>query len=213
MFGEDLLIYLAISFIYIVSPGPAVFLAINNGITANRRVVLISSLANILGLFLLSGISMLGLGALLLSSSKLFMAAKIIGAIYLIYLGAKKLIQSAGSLSLRPFSPTINHSYSYRGYFIESFLLASTNPKPILFFVALFPQFISEDQSIVLQFFVLTGFFMSISFFVLCSYGCLSTSVKGFFSDSAIGQWFHRMTGGIFIIMGLSLLNFSQDRG
>ena len=126
------------------------------------KVVALSSLANILGLFLLSSISILGLGALLLSSAVLFMIVKIIGAMYLVYLGVKQILRSRNSLFVEGGRLSTEHR-GYRACFMESFFLAATNPKPILFFVALFPQFIVTDQSIAPQFFVLTAIFMAIS--------------------------------------------------
>ncbi len=134
---EILLTYSLLSFFYVLSPGPAVFLAIANGMNTNLKVVMISSFANILGLFILSSISILGLGALLLSSALLFTIVKVIGALYLIYLGIKQIAISRNfhmnATKKRATPKPLN------AYFLESFLLAVTNPKPILFFVAFFP--------------------------------------------------------------------------
>lgn len=206
-----MLLYTLVSFFYILSPGPAVFLAMSNGITSNMKVVALSSLANILGLFLLSSISILGLGALLLSSAVLFMMVKIIGAIYLIYLGIRQILRSSNRSLFEGEQSSTEHR-SYSAYFIESFFLAATNPKPILFFVALFPQFITTDQAIAPQFFALTSTFMVISFLVLCGYGYISKSAKGILSKPSILQWFHRITGGLFIIMGASLLKLKHSQ-
>ena len=205
--------YVFVSFFYILSPGPAVFLAISNGVTTNMKVVVLSSLANILGLFLLSTISILGLGALLLSSAVLFMVVKIIGAVYLVYLGAKQFLRSRNSPSFKNSRSNMeSHGCSYRVYFTESFFLAVTNPKPILFFVALLPQFIATDQPVFHQFFALTAIFMTISFLVLCGYGYLSKSAKGILSEPSILQWFHRITGGLFVLMALSLLKLQNSQ-
>ena len=208
---ELILLYIIVSFFYIISPGPAIFLAISNGVTANLKVVAISSLANILALFFLSTISILGLGTLLLSSSILFLIVKVIGAVYLVYLGIKQLMQSqrkpllgnqALNLELR----------TYRAYFMESFILAATNPKPILFFIALFPQFLVIDKPIAPQFFLLTTIFMILSFISLFTYGYLSKSMKGLLSTPLVMQWFHRITGGLFVLMGISLLKLQNHQ-
>lgn len=207
---DIVLIYTVVAFFYVLSPGPAVFLAIANGITTNMKVVAMSSLGNILGLFFLSGISILGLGALLLSSAYLFMAVKIVGAMYLVYLGLKQWRQAKKILPLGYGQIPVTPKKIGR-YFIESFFLAATNPKPILFFIALFPQFLSMEQPIAPQFFILTSIFMSISFFVLCAYGYLAKTTRGIFSRGSFMQWFHRVTGSLFIIMGLSLLKLKNN--
>ncbi len=208
---EKVLLYALVSFFYIVSPGPAVFLAIKNGVTTNMKFVVLSSLANILGLFLLSSISILGLGALLLGSAMLFTAMKIIGALYLIYLGIKQFLHSRSSFFFENKRSSMENR-SYRACFIESFVLAATNPKPILFFVALFPQFIATDQPIASQFFILTATFMVISFSVLCCYGYIFRSAIGVLSEPSMLQWFHRITGGLFVFMGMSLLKLKNSQ-
>lgn len=207
---DILIVYTVVSFFYVLSPGPAVFLAIANGMTTNMKTVMISSFANILGLFLLSSISILGVGALLLGSAILFSIVKAIGAAYLIYLGIKQLMQArrysiATSLEQKP-------DILKRSYFKESFLLAATNPKPILFFVALFPQFLDTNASIAPQFFLLTAIFMTQSFVILCAYGAIARFAKNWLGRGAVMRWFHRITGGLFIMMGLSLLKLKNHQ-
>ena len=204
------MLYILVSFFYILSPGPAVFLAITNGITTGMKVVALSSLANIIGLFFLSSISMLGLGALLLGSAVLFTVVKIIGGMYLVYLGIKQVLCSRKS-SFFEYGRLKAVHRGYSVYFMESFFLAVTNPKPILFFVALFPQFIITDQPIAPQFFTLTAIFTSISFLVLCGYGYISKSARGILAEPSMLQWFHRITGGLFIFMGMSLLKLKSS--
>ena len=203
--------YFVVSFFYIISPGPAVFLAISNGITTNMRTVAISSFGNIIGLFLLSTISILGLGALLLASSTLFVIVKLIGASYLIYLGVKHLIGSKNcdNILVQKNQPLKNELR----YFSESFFLAASNPKPILFFTAIFPQFLNLQSPIFPQFFIMTFTFMTISFFSLVSYGYISKSAKKLLTNQHRVTWFHRITGGLFIGMGVGLLQLKNSQG
>lgn len=205
---DTLLLYTVVAFFYIISPGPAVFLALSNGMTGNIKALVLSSLGNIVGLFLLSLISIIGLGALILTSSTLFLAVKIIGAAYLIYLGVK---QFKASKNIKNSPIKIDQSdRSNLSYFSESFLLAATNPKPILFFISIFPQFLNVDVSLVSQFFVLTSIFMALSFLSLISYGYLARSTKRLFSSKVGMMWFHRITGGLFIGMGVGLLQLKN---
>lgn len=207
---EQLLIYSLVSFFYIISPGPAIFLAISNGMTADTRALIMSSTGNILGLLILSSVSMLGLGALLAASSTLFLMVKISGAAYLIFLGIKQfraptsLVSSAVSKQSRR-----RHLLSY---FREGFLLAVTNPKPILFFTALFPQFLSADFAIFPQFLAMTAIFMFLSFASLVSYGYVSKSARHLLANERSMTWFHRITGGLFIGMGIGLLKLKNTQ-
>jgi threonine/homoserine/homoserine lactone efflux protein len=206
---DILLVYIVVSFFYVLSPGPAVFLAISNGMTTNMQTVLVSSLGNVIGLFFLSAVSILGLGALLLSSAYLFLAVKIVGAMYLVYLGVKQWRQSSQPLIVGREQTAIK-SKKMKTYFLESLFLAATNPKPILFFVALFPQFLSIEHPITPQFFTLTGIFMLTSLIVLCGYGYLAKAMKGVFTHGSFMQWFHRVTGSLFILMGFLLLRLKN---
>jgi threonine/homoserine/homoserine lactone efflux protein len=200
---EVLVLYSAVAFFYIISPGPAVFLALTNGMVYNMKVVSISSFGNIIGLFLLSTVSISGLGAILTTSATLFMIVKIIGACYLVYLGIKQF-RSANSLKLEDLGDAKEHKKAST-HFYESFFLASTNPKPIIFFIALFPQFLNLQSAILPQFFVMTGIFMFFSFCSLCVYGYLAKSAKVWFQNKNTMILFHRVTGGMFIGLGLAL--------
>ena len=208
---ETLLIYTVVSFFYILSPGPAVFLAMSNGLSHGMKIVAVSSLANILGLFCLSAVSIVGLGAILLSSSYLFLAVKIIGAMYLVFLGIKQFFIASRAATIGS-AEELAENKKTATYFFESFILAITNPKPILFFIALFPQFLQINQPVAPQFFVLTSIFMVLSFFVLCGYGYISKSARVLFKKASFIQWFHRITGGLFIVMGFSLLKLKSSQ-
>lgn len=210
MSSNLIMLYTLVAFFYIISPGPAVFLAIANGITKDMRAVVSSSLGNIVGLFVLSTISILGLGALLVSSATLFLAVKIIGAIYLVYLGLKQISISRNPKLLDQTSDTKLKTKTHWQLFTESFFVAATNPKPILFFVALFPQFLVVNAPIAPQFVILTAIFMAISFLSLCTYGYISNRANFLFAKKQTLVWFHRCTGGLFILMGVSLLKLKN---
>ena len=180
------------------------FLALSNGLVYNMKVVVVSSFANILGLFLLSTISISGLGAILTTSSTLFMIVKVIGAVYLIYLGIKQL-RNASTFKIHNDKNDHLKEKTLKTAFYKSFFLSVTNPKPIIFFIALFPQFLDLNNAIIPQFFVMTGIFMLFSFTILCIYGFIAKSAKRWLKNENTMIWFHRITGGIFIVLGLSL--------
>ena len=206
---ELLILYSVFSFFYIISPGPAIFLAISNGMACGLKSVFMSSSGNIIGLFILSCISISGLGVVLTSSATLFLIVKIIGALYLIYLGVKQF--RATKITAMPSKQQINEPQrSSFSFFNEGFLLALTNPKAILFFMALFPQFINVEKPLPEQFSILTAIFMALSFLSLFSYGFIGKSARGLFRNQAAMTWFHRITGGLFIGMGMGLLQLKN---
>jgi len=204
-----LLIYTVVAFFYITSPGPAVILAIVNGMRANMKTVMLSSFANVLGLFILSTASIFGLGVLFKTSSNLFLLVKIVGAFYLIYLGIKFLLNKS-SFHIDENNEKEKNK-NEKTYFLESFFLAITNPKPILFFTAIFPQFLNMQTSIIPQFFILTGIFLFISFSSLCAYAYLAKKSKRWLSDKNRLTWFSRITGGMFIGLGVGILQLKNS--
>jgi len=205
---DTLLIYIVVAFFYITSPGPAVVLAIVNGLRANMKIVALSSFANILGLFILSSASILGLGVLLTTSATLFMIVKFVGAFYLVYLGIK-FLRNKSVLNLEDINSNTSIKKSST-YFYESFFLAVTNPKPILFFTAIFPQFLDVNAAVLPQFFIMTFIFLFISFSSLCAYAYLAKKSKTYLSNKNRMNWFHKITGGIFISMGIGLLSLKN---
>ncbi|CAM3606607.1 Homoserine/homoserine lactone efflux protein [Vibrio aerogenes CECT 7868] len=198
-------IYFFVSFFYVISPGPAVFLAVYNGAVSGTKTVMASALGNITGLLFLSTLSVSGLSAILLSSALLFTAVKVTGAVYLIYLGVKQLLTGRKRSLIAPAGEKRQHR-SLFSFYREGFLVAATNPKPILFFVALFPQFIDNHHQLFTQFMVMTLIFMAISFSALFTYGYLADKAGGVFSQARYVHWFHRISGGLFIGLGGSLL-------
>ena len=200
---DTLIIYVFVAFFYIISPGPAILLAIYNGAVNGSKVVMVSALGNIIGLMMLSILSISGLSAILLASSTVFLMVKIVGAFYFIYLGFRQLFSSKkGAKEILG----INNNPSLRSYFKEGFLVAATNPKPILFFVALFPQFLDTTYEIIPQFIIMTAIFMAFSFLSLSCYGYLAQKAKGVLSNINNMKWFHRISGGLFVGMGTSVL-------
>lgn len=206
---DTLILYSAVSFFYIISPGPAVFLAIYNGAINGVKSVVISALGNMLGLFLLSSLSITGLSALLLASSAVFMAVKIVGACYLVFLGIKQ-IHASQKIQAVPSQVSNKKQQPLTYYFKEGMLIAITNPKPIIFFAALFPQFLNTQQPLFLQFSVMTLIFMLFSFVSLSTYGYLAQRAKAFFAKPKSAQWFQLISGGLFIFMGISLLSIKS---
>ncbi|WP_028023333.1 LysE family translocator [Enterovibrio calviensis] len=202
---DILVMYSIVSFFYIISPGPAIFLAMYNGAMNGTHAVMASALGNILGLLLLSTLSISGLSAIVLTSSTLFTALKVVGACYLVFLGIKQLRSSAPLAQPNLEKPDLARRGN-ASFFKEGLFVAATNPKPILFFAALFPQFLDTTQSIAPQFVVMTLIFMAFSFLSLTTYGYIANKAKGMMTHPDGIRWFTRISGGLFIGMGASLL-------
>ena len=198
------LLFLSIALVAIISPGPAVLLSVTNSLTHGFTKSVFSSLGNIIGIFVVSSAAALGLGAVLQTSILLFTALKIFGAIYLIYLGISQW-KSKHNIFEKPIE-TSKSNQGIRKSFVQGFLVAISNPKAILFFTALFPQFIDLSKHIFVQFIILTTTFMFFSFTILLIYALSAHSAKGWFAKSNRAIWLNRISGTVFITFGLGIL-------
>ena len=210
MNNETLLTFTAVAGLAIVSPGPAILLALRNGVAFGLRSVIWSSLGNITGLFCLSAAAMLGLGVLLMSSALLFGAVKLLGALYLFYVGIRHLLGRASVVNPNDSQPGIEARPHPLRLYREAVLLAATNPKPILFFTALFPQFINAQAPLLPQFFVLTGIFMALSFTTLIGYALLGARARNLLHKPRFAKWINRVVGTVFVSFGAALLTLRR---
>lgn len=198
------LLYATVALIAILSPGPAILLAVTNSVTFGMRRVVFSSLGNICGICIVSTLAMTGLGAVLRTSSLLFCIVKLLGAGYLVYIGMRQW-RSKTSIFARRRDAVVPTRTNFQLY-SQGVLLAITNPKAILFFTALFPQFVSAKHELLPQFAIMTGTFMTISFCVLMCYAALAQTAGSWFGNDRRATIFNRTTGGAFMLLGAGLL-------
>ncbi len=202
---NDYLIYVVLAITITAIPGPAVILTIKNSIRYGFKISIAGILGNFIAMITLGSISALGLGALVLASSRIFTAVKILGCMYLIYLGIKAwnapalqhdALNHAGYQNTKEFFPV----------FKEGFWVGMSNPKAIAFFTALFPQFIDHSRSFFPQFLTLIFTIEGISFFILSAYALVSSGTSHYLYKENSMRFFHKLTGGAFIGFGIALL-------
>ena len=208
------LLFIAVGTPAVISPGPAILLAISNSIRFGMAKVLLSTIGNISGLFLLSSVAIFGLGAVLKTSNNLFLFIKVVGAAYLVYLGIRQW-QSKTNFFAENNLKSAEQRFKFKTnnkIFLEGFLIAMTNPKAILFFTALFPQFIKTGSALAPQFLIMTFTFMAMSFICLMSYGLLAFKVKNWFAKGSRIKWFNRVLGSVFVSIGVGVLQLKIER-
>jgi len=219
---ESTLAFAAVAALFIAAPGPAVLLALRNGLTWGLPAAVWSSLGNITGVFCLSAAAMLGLGLLLQSSEALFGGVKALGAAYFLWVGGRSLSAGARPAMARhphPHAHTHAHAHAHRArpisrrpqhLYAEALLVALLNPTPVLFFTALFPQFISRATPLAPQFYLLTSTYMALSFCTLMAYALLASRAKHLLQRPHVVVTVNRMVGALFMAFGLALLWLEQ---
>ncbi|MBS0454154.1 MAG: LysE family translocator [Proteobacteria bacterium] len=199
------LLFCGVSLLMSFTPGPAVLLAVSNSMDVGAKRTAFSSVGSSAGIFVVSGLAMIGMGAVLTVSADAFLVMKVVGALYLIWLGVKRwrskeaLISGDAGLAHTRQRERKNWQLVAQGLGVSL-----TNPKSILFFSALFPQFILPDVPLVTQYLLLTTTFAVCALISHAFYVGLVSLVKAHVLARA--RLFNRIVGGTFIALGLGLL-------
>ena len=201
-----------------VSPGSGAVLSMSHGLSYGVRKASGTILGLQAGLLLVLAIAGAGVGSLLLASELAFSVVKTVGALYLIWLGfsqwrAKVQAQpagagagaGAGSVPARAELPSL------RKRILTGFLTNATNPKGIIFMVAVLPQFIAQDRPLLPQLLILAATMCTIDLVVMHSYAFLASSMQRFFRNAAAVRRQNRVFGGLLMAVGAAL--FFVKRG
>jgi homoserine/homoserine lactone efflux protein len=177
-------------------PGPAVLCVLSSALKAGARKSIASNLGILAANVVYFALSATGIGMLLLSS-KLFLAVKWVGAAYLIVLGFGTLFDRKAAVLIEK-NTIIDHKSHH--LFFNGFMLQISNPKAILFFSALLPQFLNPHAPIVPQIIILGATSVIIEFSILLGYGIAGSSLTPRYA-----KWTNRVAGGLLIGAGAGL--------
>jgi threonine/homoserine/homoserine lactone efflux protein len=186
--------------IILIIPGPTVLAVISHSLAHGRRAVLPLVAGVILGDVTSMTFSLLGLGAILAASATLFSALKLIGALYLIYLGVKLWRSNpATSAAVSPDNPITS-----KALLTNLFVVTSLNPKGIAFFIAFLPQFVTPSEKALPQFLILGGTFLFLAAVNTTSYALFSGHLRDKMQRIETLRWFNRIGGAVLIGAGIA---------
>lgn len=191
-----------------LTPGPAVLFVLSHGLAGGGRASLWANAGILTANAFYFALSALGLGAVLLASHEVFTVIKYLGAAYLVYLGART-IHGAG-LALQADSAARATTEDWRTL-TRGFALQAANPKAIIFFVALLPQFIDANQAVAPQVVILGVTSVVIEFFVLAAYGYLAARAATIAREPKFVKVTNRVSGGMLVAAGAGIA-LSTDR-
>ena len=204
MFGiHDFGLFLAAGVLLNLTPGPDTVYILGRSIAQGREAGVASALGICVGSIFHTCAAALGLSAILATSSVAFVAIKLLGGAYLIFLGIKLLLDRRRQLSL----PSDFRQRTSAAAFRQGVLTNVLNPKVALFFLAFLPQFIDPGTNNKILAFVTLGF----TFVTTGTIWCLILAwFASSFSDrlrasETVGQWVNRAIGALFIFLGARL--------
>ena len=192
--------------VIILAPGPSVLFVIARAIAWGRATAVFTVAGNVTGAFSLSVFVALGLGPILQRSELAYIAVQWGGGLYLIYLGVdairKRSAHAADMTNQGEIAPSIRRSIR------DGFWVGALNPKGVVFFAAVLPQFIDREKgSVTAQLILLGAIFAILAFVSDGSWGMLAGTARNWLATDAKRLERLRATGGvIMIILGISVL-------
>jgi threonine/homoserine/homoserine lactone efflux protein len=196
--------YLAAAAALVAAPGPGQALVMARTLQGDLRAGLLTSVGLNLGTVVHTVAAALGLSALLLASATAFTLVKLVGAMYLLVLGARMLARSLRARVVvpeapEPAAPQVESSR----LLLHGALTGVLNPKVALFFLAFLPQFVRPERGAVFVQFAVLGL-------VLATLGVMGDSIVAVIASRtgrrmAAGVWRERLTGGVLIALGVRL--------
>ena len=200
--------YLIATVLIILAPGPSVLFTIARAIAWCRRAAVATVFGNATGMFLVSVLVAVGLGPVLQSSKPFYYAVQLLGGLYLIYLGyaaiAASKIDAQSMTSTEGLKPSIITSIK------NGFWVGVLNPKSVVFFAAILPQFVDQEKNnVTAQLILLGAIFALIALISDGSYGLLAGTVRQWLSGDISRLIFMRRFGGI-VMIGLGLFTIAS---
>lgn len=202
----DPILFIPVAILLALVPGPNNICALNNGVRQGVLAALGATFGRVVAFAIFLFISALGLGAMLLASESAFVAMKWIGAAYLFWLGILTWRSSDHVTTKDEESNGNGRMRSFKRLILQEFLIAISNPKAVLLFAAIFPQFIDPARPAGHQFLVLGSIYLLAEFVASLVYGLGGRQLRRLITSQRGAKNLNRATGGLFVGAGGLLL-------
>jgi threonine/homoserine/homoserine lactone efflux protein len=196
--------YVGVSAVLLAIPGPTILLVLSYSIAHGRQATLPLVAGVALGDSVAITLSLIGLGTLLATSALWFTVIKWMGGLYLIYLGI--LLVRGARKTLQIQAATARES-SPRKLFGNAFIVTALNPKSIVFFIALLPQFISAAHPLAPQLWILGVTFVVLATIGATSYALFAASIRRFLASPRAQKAYSYTGGGLLCGAGIWALS------
>ena len=181
-----------------MSPGPSLAVVIRNNINYNRVAGILTSIGHGLGIGVYATLAVLGLGLILQANQTIFLLIQIFGLVFLFFLGLIFIIKKDSQ-------EKIEENHNQLNSFLQGFLIAIINPKIIIWFTAIYSQFISLEATIVFNtILVLTASIIDAIWYIIVSLLITGYGVKNFLIERRL--FIQKITGSVLLVISFSLL-------
>ncbi len=194
--------YFVAACIIAVSPGSGAVLSMSHGLSYGVRKTSATILGLQLGLLLVLLIAGAGVGSLLVASETAFNVVKIVGACYLIYIGFQQWRSTGGMIDANAEQQPAG---SWQKRTLSGFLTNATNPKGIIFMVAVLPQFMTPSRPLWLQLLILAVTTLAVDTVVMHGYAASASVLRRLLRDSKAMRIQNKVFGGLLMLVGVGL--------
>jgi homoserine/homoserine lactone efflux protein len=207
------LAYFVAAWVIAISPGSGAVLSMTHGLAYGVRHSSVTIAGLQVGLSIILLIAGVGVGALLVASATAFTVIKVLGAAYLVWLGWRQWVAPVDDRPPSSHSsvPSAHHDPqpvglpSVRQRFLMGLFTNVTNPKGIVFMVAVLPQFINPDRPLWLQLLILLVTTVAVDVIVMHGYAWLASRAQRWLATARARKAQNRVFGGVLMAMGASL--------
>ncbi|MGE8317422.1 MAG: LysE family transporter [Comamonas sp.] len=194
--------YLAAACIIAISPGSGAVLSMSHGLSYGVRKTSATIVGLQLGLLLILLVAGAGVGSLLIASEPAFNAVKIAGACYLIYIGLQQWRAGGGPLQG---DEAALPATTWRKRCLTGFMTNATNPKGIIFMVAVLPQFMTPERPLWLQLLILAATTIAVDMVVMHGYAASASALRRLLRSGGAMRLQNRVFGGLLMAVGAGL--------
>ncbi len=207
MDGHVWLAYFVAAWLIALSPGSGAVLSMSHGLAYGVRQTSATIAGLQLGLAFILLVAGVGVGAILVASATAFTVVKLLGAAYLAWLGVKQWRAPVdGRRRSHEAALTEPVGLSLRQRVLRGALTNATNPKGIVFMVAVLPQFIDPQRPLAPQLLILLATTLAVDTVVMHGYAWLAARLRRWLRSARARRARNRVFGGVLMGMGASLL-------
>ncbi|PWW28314.1 RhtB (resistance to homoserine/threonine) family protein [Cytobacillus oceanisediminis] len=199
---ENFLLFLFMSFLLVILPGPDTGILIQNTISSGKKSGVKTMFGSVAGLLVHTMAVVFGLSALIVKSAYIFSIIKYAGAMYLIYLG----VVSLKSLSTqRTQTEGVKKHRKNKSHFLQGFFTCVSNPKVAVFFLTFFPQFVSPGENHFVQFLTMGFTYSIITIVWFFFYVYLIDFFRNWLKKPAVNNVLQGISGVVLMGFGIKL--------
>ena len=182
-----------------MSPGPSMVLVINNAIFKGRYNGILTAIGHGIGITVYATFAVLGIGLVIKTNILIFNSLKVLSIIFLIYIGVKSILNKQ-QINLKKDNIKENAVS-----FVQGFSISILNPKILIWFIAIYSQFMSPDNNLIFNICLISiAGIIDACWYIILTMAVTTTSALSFFQKKI--KFIQKTQGFLFIALGLGLL-------